>query len=114
MTMRVLAPLATIALVHAFGRFVGDPRPITGILRPLLALWMTGLGASYALTLVGHEWSRRMLIIWGVGSAIGFGADNFGLLSASAPAGIVAWNWVGVGLGIALAVTAYAMKEETP
>jgi hypothetical protein len=52
-SVRAVAPLAALALIHAVGRFVGDPREISGIIRPLMALWFAGLGATYALTWVG-------------------------------------------------------------
>lgn len=110
--VRAIAPLAALALLHAFGRFIGDPRPIAGIIRPLMALWFAGLGATYALTWVGHELGRKLLPVWGVASSVGFLLDNAGFLSSvETPPGIVAWNWVGVGLGLALAATAFAVRD---
>ncbi len=110
---RVILPLAVLALIHAFGRYVFDPRPVDGLLlRPLLAIWFTGLGVTYTLTWVGHDLGRKLLLVWGIASSIGFLADNFSILSATPPpAEILPWNWLGVGLGIALAVTAYAARK---
>lgn len=111
-SVRTIAPLAALALVHAFGRYIGDPRPVDGIIRPLMAIWFAGLGATYALTWVGHGLGRRLMPLWGFGSALGFLLDNANVLSAvPVPPGMVAWNWVGVGLGVALAVTAIAARN---
>jgi hypothetical protein len=112
MNVRAIWPLAVIALLHAFGRYVFDPRPVDGLLlRPLLAIWFTGLGVTYTLTWIGHDLGRKLLLVWGIASAIGFLADNVGVLSPIPPAEVTPWNWMGVGLGIALAVTAYATRN---
>jgi hypothetical protein len=111
-SVRTIAPLAALALLHAFGRYIGDPRDVEGLIRPLMAIWFAGLGATYALTWVGHDLGRRMMPVWGIGSALGFLLDNAGLLSiAPTPQIVIAWNWVGVGLGVALAVTALAARN---
>jgi hypothetical protein len=111
--VRVILPLAVIALLHAFGRYIFDPRPVDGfLLRPLLAIWFTGLGATYALTWVGHDLGRRLLLVWGILSSVGFLADNIGILSTTpTPLEVVPWNWLGVGLGISLAVMAYSTRN---
>src|SRR5262245_42275334 len=113
MNPRTLLPLASIVLIHAFGRYVFDPRSVDGfLLRPLLSIWFVGLGVTMTLTWVNHPFSRRLLLVWGGLTALGFLLDNIGILSLEpTPAGIVAWNWVGVGLGVALAVVAYMAKE---
>lgn len=110
---RTIMPLAVLALLHAFGRYVFDPRAVDGLLlRPLLAIWFTGLGVTYTLTWVGHDLGRKLLLVWGIASSIGFLADNFAILSPTPPpAEILPWNWIGVGLGIALAVTAYSTRK---
>lgn len=111
-SVRAVAPLAALALIHAMGRFIGDPREVAGIIRPLVALWFAGLGATYALTWVGHGLGRRLLPLWGVASSIGFLLDNANVLSTTpTPPSIVSWNWVGVGLGLALAATAFAARD---
>lgn len=110
--IRTIAPLAALALLHAIGRFIGDPRPTGLFLRLLLSGWLAGLGAAYALTWVGHELGRKLLPTWGVGSSLGFLLDNVQVLSSQPPPdAIQIWNWVGVGLGVALAVTAFAAKD---
>jgi hypothetical protein len=113
MDMRAIMPLATIVLIHAFGRYVGDPRPIDGvILRVVLSLWFVGLGVTYTLTWIGDQRGRQLLVGWGALSALGFFLDNLAILAAPPPQSIVAWNWVGVGLGIALAVVAYTSQRQ--
>lgn len=113
--VRVILPLAVLALLHAFGRYVFDPRPVDGLLlRPLLAIWFTGLGVTYALTWVGHDMGRKLLLVWGILSSVGFLADNLNVLSLTpTPPEIVPWNWLGVGLGVSLAVTAYSTRKLT-
>jgi hypothetical protein len=111
--VRVILPLAVLALLHAFGRYVFDPRPVDGfLLRPLLAIWFTGLGVTYALTWVGHDLGRKLLLVWGVLSSLGFLADNLNILSrVPTPPEVVPWNWLGVGLGISLAVISYSTRN---
>jgi hypothetical protein len=114
-TSRVLAPLALLSLLLAAVRYVGDPRPIDGIVRPLIALWFSGLGVTYALLWTGHELGRKLLGIGGVLTALALLLDGIGILSAT-PAGpmIMAMNWIGVGLGIALAVVGFTAQPENP
>ncbi len=110
-TLTPLAALAAIALIHAAIRYIIDPRPIDGIVRPLIAIWFAGLGATYALTWVGHDLGRKLLPIWGIGSMIGFLLDAFGLLSGTPSDVVQALNWMGLGLGIVLAVLSYTMRN---
>lgn len=109
MTTRTLGALATFVLLHAFVRYVIDPRAIDGaVLRVLLSIWFVGLGVTYTLTWMAHPMSRRLLLIWSIGSAMGFLLDNIGILTANPPSTtITALNWMGVGLGMALAVVGY-------
>jgi hypothetical protein len=110
---RVLTPLAALALLLAAVRYVGDPRPIDGIIRPLIALWFAGLGATYALLWTGHDLGRRLLGIGGIATALAFLLDSVGVLSSTPPGTMVnAMNWIGVGLGIALAVVGFTSQPE--
>ena len=112
MNVRMIWPLAAIALLHAFGRYVFDPRPVEGVLlRVLLAIWFAGLGVTYTLTWIGHDLGRRLLLIWGIASSIGFLLDNLAILSVPPPREVEPWNWMGFGLGIVLAVMAYATRN---
>jgi hypothetical protein len=105
---RVLAPLALLALIHAVVRYIGDPRPIDGLIRPLIAIWFAGLGATYALLWVNNDRGRRLLPIWAIGGSLGFLLDNLGILSPMPPGTLMtALNWVGLGLNIALAVIGF-------
>lgn|SRR5574341_266748 len=109
-SLRIILPLAILVLIHAFGRYVGDPRPADGpVLRALLSLWFTALGVTYTLTYSGSDTGRKLLLVWGILTSVGFLADNLGIMPAQPPTpAVAAWNWVGVGLGMALAFTAYA------
>lgn len=110
-----LAALAALALIHALLRYVTDPRHIDGIVRPLIAVWFTGLGATYALNWVGHDLGRRLLPIWGIGSMVGFLLDALGILSPDSPTDFIqALNWMGVGLGVVLALMSYTMRNARP
>lgn len=87
-SVRTVAPLAALALIHA----------------------VVASSATYALTWVGHTLGRRLLPLWGIATSIGFLLDNANLLSITpTPPNIVSWNWVGVGL--ALAATAFAARD---
>jgi hypothetical protein len=110
-----LTPLAALALIHATVRYIADDRPIDGIMRPLIAVWFTGLGATYALNWVGHDLGRKLLPIWGVGSMVGFLLDALGILAERPPNDFIqALNWMGVGLGIVLALMSYTMRNARP
>jgi hypothetical protein len=116
MANRVLAPLALLALILAAVRYIGDPRPIDGLVRPLIALWFAGLGATYALLWTGHDLGRKLLGIGGAATAIFLFLDSLNILAATpAPSAINAMNWIGVGLEIALAVVGFIGRgDETP
>lgn len=110
-----LTALALLALLHTALRYIIDPRSIDGILRPLIALWFTGLGATYALTWVGHDLGRKLLPVWGIASVIGYLLDALGVMSSNAPSDLVqALNWMGVGLGIVLALMGYTFRNAPP
>ena len=111
-TVRILAPLAALALIHAAVRYIADPRAIDGLIRPLMAVWFAGLGATYALIWVGHDLGMRWLPMFGIASAVGFLLDNLGVLSAHpTPPGMTALNWIGLGLGLSLSVLGFALRE---